>query len=152
MRRRARSRITRPLERILVAVDGSEPSRRALHLAVSIAKKLEARVIIAHSVVWEPLAPSRQRRAMQQLAKEFDEIGRKILKKMNDEVAGSGVEVELVLLHGPAGEAVTKFAAAEDHDLVVVGVRGRNLASRLILGSVADRIIRICNRPVLVVH
>lgn len=152
MTRRARSRITRPLERILVAVDGSEPSRRALHLAVSIAKKLGARVIIAHAVVWEPPRASQQRRAMRQLAKEFDEMGRKILKKMNDEVGQSGVEVELVLLHGPAGEAVTKLAAAEDYDLVVVGGRGRSLASRFLLGSVADKIIRTCNHPVLVVH
>jgi nucleotide-binding universal stress UspA family protein len=149
---RARSRIIRPLERILVAVDGSEPSRRALHLAVNIAKTLGARVTIAHSVVWEPLAPSRQRRAMQQLAKEFDEKGRNILRMMSDEVAHSGVEVELVLLHGPAGEAVTKLATKGNYDLVVVGVRGRSLASRLLLGSVADRIIRICNGPVLVVH
>lgn len=149
MTRRA-SRIIGSLDRILVAVDGSEPSRRALHLAVSIAKKLGARVIIAHSVVWEPPRASRQRPAMRQLAKEFDKIGRKILKEMNDEVGQSGVEVELVLLHGPAGEAVTKLAAAENYDLVVVGRRGRSLASRILLGSVADRIIQTCNRPVLV--
>ena len=151
MARRVRSRI-KLLERILVAVDGSEPSRRALHHAVNIAKTMGARVTIAHSVVWEPLAPSRQRRAMRQLAKEFDERGKMILKKMNAEVAHSGVEVERVFLHGPAGEAVTKLAAMGNYDLVVVGVRGRSLASRLLLGSVADRIIRICNGPVLVVH
>jgi nucleotide-binding universal stress UspA family protein len=74
------------------------------------------------------------------------------LVKMNDEVAHSGVEVELVLLHGPAGKAVTQLAAAGNYGLVVVGVRGRNLASRLFLGSVADRVIRTCNRPVLAVH
>jgi nucleotide-binding universal stress UspA family protein len=89
---------------------------------------------------------------MQQLAKEHDEIGRKILKKMNDDVAHSGVEVEPALLHGPAAKAVTELAIAGEYDLVVVGAQGRNLASRLLLGSVADRIIRICDRPVLLVH
>jgi nucleotide-binding universal stress UspA family protein len=89
---------------------------------------------------------------MRELAGEFDEAGRKILKKMNAEVASSGVEVKFVLLHGPAGEAVAKLAAAEDYDLVVVGVRGRNAVSRFLLGSVTDRIIRICNRPILLVH
>jgi nucleotide-binding universal stress UspA family protein len=89
---------------------------------------------------------------MLQLAKEFEEKGRRILRKMSDEVAHSGVEVELVLLHGPAAKAVTELAAAGNYDLVVVGVRGKGLASRLLLGSVADRIIRICDRPVLLIH
>jgi nucleotide-binding universal stress UspA family protein len=143
---------TGSLERILVPVDGSEHSRRALLFAVEVAKKHGARVMIAHSVVWEPPRASRQRRAIQQLAKEFDDVGGKLLRKMNKEVVNSGVEVELALLHGSAGEAVTKFANAGDYDLVVVGVRGRSLVSRVLLGSVADRIIRICGRPVLVVH
>ena len=149
---RANGRITKPLERILVAVDGSDPSRRALQLAVRFAQMMGARVPIAHSVVWEPLASGRQRLAMRQLAEEFDNIGKSILRKMGDEVAHSGVEVELVLLHGPAGEAVTKLAAAGDYDLVVVGSRGRGIASRILLGSVADRIIRTCSRPVLLVR
>ena len=140
------------MERILVAVDGSEPSRRALQLAVSIAERLEAEVVIAHSVVWEPPNPKRARLAMRQLAEAFDETGKQVLTGMNDEVAQSGVKVGLALLHGPAAEAVTKLAAAGDYDLVVVGVRGRNLASRVLIGSVADRIIRTCSRPVLVVH
>ena len=151
MTRRAKS-LNRPMERILVAVDGSEPSRRALYLAISIANKLAARVTIAHSVVWEPPRGGRHRIAMQQLAKRFDDAGRKILKAMYNEVAQSGVEVDLALLHGPAGEAVMKVASAEDYDLVVVGVRGRSLLSRGLLGSIADRIIRLCTRPVLVVH
>ena len=149
---RANGRTTKPLERILVAVDGSDPSRRALQLAVRLAKMLGARVTIAHSVVWEPMASGRQRLAMRQLAEEFDNIGKSILRKMGDEVAHSGVEVELVLLHGPAGEAVTKLAGAEDYGLVVVGSRGRGLASRVLLGSVADRIVRTCSRPVLLVR
>jgi nucleotide-binding universal stress UspA family protein len=53
---------------------------------------------------------------------------------------------------GLPGKAVTQLAAAGNYGLVVVGVRGRNLASRLLLGSVADRVIRTCNRPVLAVH
>lgn len=89
---------------------------------------------------------------MRDLAREFDDAGRKILQQMNATVARSGVELTLVLLHGPAGQAVTKFAAAGNYDFVVVGIRGRSVASRLVLGSVADRIIRTCNRPVLVVH
>jgi nucleotide-binding universal stress UspA family protein len=144
--------LDRPLERILVAVDGSEPSRQALYRAISIASKLGARVTIAHSVAWKPVRGGENRLAMQQLAKKFDDAGLKMLKALHNQVVESGVKVDLALLHGPPGEAVIKLASAGDYDLVVVGVRGRTLLSRGLLGSVADRIIRLCTRPVLVVH
>jgi len=149
--RRSENRIARPLKRILVAVDGSRASRRALREAIRIARATGAGITITHSVTWEPPGPGRERGTIREIAREFDSAGERVLKSMSSEAAGSGLEVHLQLLHGPAGKAVLKAATAGGYDLVVLGRHGRNAISRLLMGSVADRVARTCDRPVLLV-
>jgi nucleotide-binding universal stress UspA family protein len=53
---------------------------------------------------------------------------------------------------GPAAATLAWVAKGRDVDLVVVGHRGRGVLARLLMGSVADRLVQICSKPVLVVH
>ena len=53
---------------------------------------------------------------------------------------------------GPAAATLSRVAKGGDVDLVVVGHRARGALARLLVGSVADRLVQICPKPVLVVH
>jgi nucleotide-binding universal stress UspA family protein len=53
---------------------------------------------------------------------------------------------------GPVAEVIADTAVDKDFDMVVVGNKGRGAVSRVLLGSVADRLVHICKRPLLVVR
>ena len=53
---------------------------------------------------------------------------------------------------GPAAETISELADAEGYDLVVVGSTGKGAVKRMLLGSVADRLVHTCTKPVLVVR
>ena len=61
-----------------------------------------------------------------------------------------GQLVKGMVVEGPPAERIAELAEADGYDLVVVGSRGRNAVARLFLGSVADRLVHICKKPVLV--
>jgi nucleotide-binding universal stress UspA family protein len=60
--------------------------------------------------------------------------------------------VETIVEPGAPAETLAELAKAGEVDLVVVGHRGRNALSRALMGSVADRLVQICSKPVLVVR
>jgi len=141
-----------PCTRILVAVDDSDTSRRAVRLAARFAAKLGADLTIAHVVTWEPMGREPRRLVMREMQAQFDQAGLALLQEMKATAASAGAEADIKLLHGKAAESLNRFAADHGHDLILIGFRGRNAISRLLLGSVADRIIRTATRPVLVVR
>lgn len=59
-------------------------------------------------------------------------------------------EVRTIELEGPAAERIADLAENDGYDLVAVGSRGRNAVARVFLGSVADRLVHSCKKPVLV--
>ena len=61
-------------------------------------------------------------------------------------------DVAVRLLEGGPAEEIVRVANEEDFGMVVVGSRGHNAVSRVLLGSVADRVLHTCKRPVLVVR
>ena len=67
-----------------------------------------------------------------------------------DTLAGAGLETQVV--RGPLPEAIARFADERSADLIVVGARGRNPLSGLLLGSTAEHLLRTAGRPVLVVR
>ena len=63
--------------------------------------------------------------------------------------AMKGLTIRTRAAEGPAADTLAEIAKG-DFDLVVVGHRSRNALARVMLGSVADRLVQICPRPVLV--
>ncbi len=140
------------MKRILAAVDGSEPSLHAARLAGDLATKLGAQLMLAHVCVpmvypaetaWVPIADVE--RAAESHAEE-------VLKRAAAELRKQGIEASTLVLHGAAAETLADAAKAEDVDLIAVGSRGRGAVARVLLGSVADRLVHICPKPVLVVR
>ena len=136
------------MKKILVAVDGSKPSMVAARLALEIAQATGARLTAVYSVVPLILPGEVPFPVMSEVMTSEERRGEAILKDAVTELGSP--EVETFLLHGSAAEGIADLAAKGSYDMVVVGSRGRNAMTRVLLGSVADRLMHICTKPVLV--
>ncbi|GHC91035.1 universal stress protein [Nocardiopsis terrae] len=140
--------------RIVVGVDGSEYSRRALDFALREAARVEGgSVVVVHSWwVQLPFDPgSLVGGGWAPPSEELDERSRKMVAEMLEQVSGGeteGVEVSVVRSERPPAEAVVE--AADDADLIVVGSRGRGSVRGLLLGSVSQSVLHSATVPVAV--
>jgi len=142
--------------RILVAVDGSEISRLALGEAVKLAGMLNAKLCIAHGIDAVTANAYKSADRDQFLATHI-ETGRAILQKAAAVAQDAGIQWEERLLEidtigrSRLPEAIVRDAEAWAADLILVGTHGRRGVSHLLLGSVAEGIVHIAPKPVLVV-
>jgi len=141
------------MKRILVGVDGSKESRDAAAWAANLAQAMGSQLVVA-SIADAPVsfaAPELMERAAE-WQEEAVKHATTIATHVANEVARGGLPVETIVESGAPAEALASLAAAGDVDLVVVGHRGRNAVARALMGSVADRLVQICSKPVLVVR
>jgi len=140
------------VRRILVGVDGSEPSLRATRLAAELASKTGAKLTLAYVILLPFYPPEAMYVPSVELDKAEQKLADEVLQRASDSVRGLVPEVGTLKLQGNVAESLVDAAQAEDIDMVVVGSRGRNAVTRVLLGSVADRVVHICKKPVLVVR
>lgn len=135
------------MKKILAAIDGSPPALRAARVASEIASATGASLTLAY--VLQPLFLTMD--APEGLSTSWVEAERSRADQLLGVAAREiGGQPALKVLSGTAAEALAEEAVA--HDLVVVGSRGRNAAARVLLGSVSDRVLHLCPKPVLVVR
>ncbi len=140
------------MKRILVAIDGSDPSLKAARMAADIALRFGARLSLVHVVPKLLLPPDVYGLTLAEVEKEHRAYAEKLLQKAVSFLAEPGVDTSSTILYGSPAESIAEEAAAEDVSLVVVGSRGHGAVARLLLGSVSDRIVHISPKPVLVVR
>ena len=141
--------------RILVAVDGSNTSRRAFEAALDLAKCNGAVLQPFYVVENTPMyfeAPGYDPSVLRsRLIEQGKELGAEFAKAMLD----NGVKGELAVGESSSLDdvSVVVLNAAEDFkaDLLVMGTHGRRGFQRLILGSVAERCVRQATLPVLLI-
>ena len=139
--------------RILVAVDGSDPSRRAAVRAAELARRLGEGLTIVHVLPPPPIfSEPAVLPDVAELERRVYERGKSVLDEMADSLRHGGLEVQAQLLTGPAAEVLAEAAQSSEIDFVVVGSRGRTLVGSMLLGGTSHRLIHICKKPVLVVH
>jgi nucleotide-binding universal stress UspA family protein len=137
-------------ERVVVGVDGSEPSEAALRWAIADGAARKAVVQVVHA--WEPpliYGPVAGASGSDMGATESraHRLVDDMLERLGDAV--DSVEIERTVV--PGGAATSLLDAAEGADLVVVGRRGLGGFGRLLLGSVSERMARHALCPVVVV-
>jgi nucleotide-binding universal stress UspA family protein len=133
---------------ILIAWDGSEHAKRALGEAVDLARTQDARLtlltVAAPLHVWPGYVPP---------ITEADLISaaQKILAE-GEALVPEGVLVAGHTAAGDPGSELVKRAAAADHDLIVMGSRGRGAVRSVVLGSVSHFVLNHTTVPVLIIH
>jgi nucleotide-binding universal stress UspA family protein len=138
-----------PIKTILFATDFSPPSDYAFKFASSLALDYKAKLLILH-VLEEPrpfyggvMTPPPPESAAGEMRKEIE------LKLQKLRPANSAVAIEHLLVIGEAGSAITQTAENHKCDLIVMGTHGRSGLGRLMLGSVAEEVLRHAACPVL---
>lgn len=132
---------------IVLALDGSSGSKRAIPVAIELARRDGAKVVIAH--VEEKLAA----KGGPDVHFDEDEIQAEVhgqAKELSDVGIEASVEMATVMVGGPA-HAVADIADRFDADLIVLGTRGHSPVAGLLLGGVTQRLLHIAHRPVLAV-
>jgi universal stress protein A len=142
------------IKRMLCASDFSPASRPALRLAQELARTLKAKLILFHAYEGSVpisnsgyLPPS----VLQQMLTATRDAAGRSLKRLARSPQGKRVRMSTLLGQGSAAAAIVRAAKKNRVDLVVMGTHGRTGVRRLLLGSVADRVIRTASCPVLVV-
>ena len=141
--------------RILIAVDGSETSNKALSAALEMASYSGGRSVLRLIHVLDQTAFLVGSDPLGSLVNAMREAGQKILADGLAIVQSAGVQAETVLvdrLGAHLAETVAADAKEWMASLVVVGTHGRRGVGRMLLGSGAEQIIRLAPCPVLVVR
>ena len=141
-----------PFQRILCAIDFSESSHVATMLAAQLAAESGAVLTLVH--VWQPPILARDSAALlaEPVYAEFVEDCTRALAKAVAQLEGTGVaRIETKLLAGVAWDCLVKEAASNPaYDLIVVGPHGRTGIEHVLVGSVAEKVVRHAPCPVLV--
>jgi universal stress protein A len=149
------------IRKILVATDLTEASTLAVHAAIDLGQRLGALVTVLHVV--EPPYEARRWFAPSPTEAQFLRtiVGREkdaTLRLMDEQVKAARLDrtsdaaVEIVVREGIPADDIVTAAQALGADMLVVGTHGRRGLQHLILGSVAERIVRTAPCPVLTVR
>lgn len=138
------------IKRILVGVDFSETSEKALDHAVAIARRYGAKIYLAHviSSVGFHLAPYESCVLASKLAlQDLKRLEARLVRKG----VLAGLEHDVFVSIGDLWTEIKRLTSTEKLDLIVVGTHGRTGFSRVVMGSAAEAVFRHASRPVLTV-
>jgi len=143
-------------KKILVPIDGSEISTYALQQAIKLVKDQHAKLKIIHIVDEQLVFSGEFYVDYSNLENILRKSGLEILNNMamiaKEENVGAEVKlIELHLLEGRIEEKIMHEAGEWQADLIVIGTHGRRGVNRLMLGSVAENVVRISPIPVLLI-
>jgi nucleotide-binding universal stress UspA family protein len=141
-----------PFDSILVPIDFSPPSDRAVKLAADLSSRYGAALTLVH--VYDPfpyaLPEPGWRQTPDQAGRLISELEDRLKAAKRAAEAAGAARVTCELLQGPAASRIVEFAEANRVDLIVLGSHGRSGFERFMLGSVAERVSRLVSCSVLV--
>jgi nucleotide-binding universal stress UspA family protein len=142
------------LRRILCPVDFSTHSDHAMRYAAALAGKFGSELTLLH-VVAPVVAALPGEAALQDLVQanteEIEAACRERLDKMVGELAAQGMNVACRVLNGVPYLEIIRYAQESETDLIVLGTHGRTGIAQLLIGSVAERVVRKAPCPVLTI-
>lgn len=135
--------------RIVLPLDGSAMAEQALPHAIAQAERFRAQLILLRAV--EPILYARSLAALDDAGQQRMEWARDYLESTATKIRERGIQVKVVVTEEAPHVAVTQYAETNQVEIVLCS-RGRSGPSRWLMGSVADRIVRGANVPVLLVR
>jgi nucleotide-binding universal stress UspA family protein len=137
--------------KILIPTDGSDYSVRAAEYGVSVAKLLGAEVTAVYVIdtfVLDQIAKVSERDSLE---RELKADGERYVKYIVGVAQKEGLKASSMLAKGRPFEQIVHLAKGLKMDLIVMGTYGRRGAERILIGSVAERVIEYASCPVLIV-
>jgi universal stress protein A len=141
-------------QKILVPIDFSEPTPRVLHTAAEMCRRFEARATILH--VWDPelfAVPNIYRLYdPSQVPGWHNKLVQRLERARHDMQADGALQIDIALVEGQPSREIVRFAHEGAFDLTVIGTHGRTGLAHSLLGSVAEKVVRLSDCAVLTVN
>ena len=138
------------ISKILVPVDGSENSFRALEQALFIAKSSGSAITAIHVIERPPTVYVESQKLLDELLANFRKESGKILDKSQEIATKSGIKLETAIMEGDPASNINGFAEKGGFDLIVIGSRGLGRLKAAIIGSTSNKVLHQAKCSVLV--
>lgn len=138
-------------DRILIATDDGDPAQQATAEAITLAEEFDATLVALYVLeAMEPPPGVTDREAEPGIDTKADQA----LDRVVSEAADRDLVTELVtaVVRGPTAPAILEYAGEQDIDLIVMGTHGRTGLDWIVLGSVAEHVVRESPIPVVTVR
>jgi nucleotide-binding universal stress UspA family protein len=126
---------------ILVAMDGSEASQRALSDAVDLAKLCNAKLHAIYVVETGLFSSLPMEGTVEIMYSVLEKEGEEVMERAKKYAAGKGITVITHMNQGHAGSEILALAEEEKADLIIVGSHGKSNTDRLLIGSVSTFVV-----------
>ncbi len=140
--------------KIMIATDGSEFVKKAVATSIEIAKLSEAKLYAVYVISYTGLSTAYPKEAgWEKAALDYFRIeGKEAVSYIENAAKAQNVEVESVILEGSPANEIVDFAEKNDIDLIIMGTLGKTGLEKLLLGSVAEKVVRHSRKAALVVR
>jgi nucleotide-binding universal stress UspA family protein len=136
---------------ILVPTDFSEYANDALDYAIELAKAFTARLTLLHVIHLSPLAvDDYDTSGLVSYWEEIETDAQQRMQALLNRVHQKGLQGETMMIHDVPFQAILDTAKDKGADLIVMGTHGRTGLTHVLMGSVAERVVRMAPCPVLV--
>jgi len=139
-------------KRILLPLDGSSLAEQALPHAIAIAERFQSELILLQVLVPLPRAPTSTEATVLRAEEATAALVREYLKRVAASVQEPSITVQVITIEGRPHFQILQYAETNQVDMIVMCSRGQSGLSRWMVGSVADRVMRGANVPVLLVR
>ncbi|AWR97058.1 universal stress protein [Acidianus sulfidivorans JP7] len=136
---------------IIIAYDGSSHAKKALDIAIDLAKKYEAKLDIIEVVDSSIFAGAGLAPVPADVIESIYNRAKADIEDAKKTAKDKGIEAEGVVLEGDPATAILEYSNKNNADLIVTGSRGLSSLKRIFLGSVSSRIVQEAKVPVIVV-
>jgi len=140
--------------KILVALDGSDGSKRALSAAAQHARLTNSGLVLAYVIDWSPYSFHTPQELEERHKRRESEIERANDSVLNPEIAAleaEGISVETVVHHGKIAETLLELGDQHGISQIYIGRRGESRMHTMIFGSVSAALVQTSSVPVTVV-
>ena len=141
------------LSKILVPVDGSENSFRALDHAIFLSTKIqEAQTTVMYIIEDQPSLYIYSPKTMEKVRADYKRESTKILERCKEMANKSGINIHTVLFEGDPASKIIGYSEMEKFDIIIMGSRGMGKFKEVILGSVSNKVLHHAKCSVMLVR
>jgi universal stress protein A len=139
------------VQHVLVPIDFSATADRALAYAIALAQQLQARITLLHVLDMTPVTMDEMTAGVVATYLEEQEIeAQRLLQASLERVQRAGLQGDSLLVQGTPTQTIVETAGEQGVDLIIMGTHGRTGLTHVLLGSVAEHVVRVAPCPVLV--
>jgi nucleotide-binding universal stress UspA family protein len=140
------------MKQILVGLDGSPLAETILPTVRKLARRSNAEIALLHVVHIPKTFPAEAGVALDEIVERERRDAASYLRRVEKAIAADGIAVRTAVVIGEVAEEIVRFAAHDDIDLIALATHGRSGLRRWLYGSVADAVLHMQTRPLLLLR